>query len=452
MVLPQKNCPRGVSIKNQCRLRGKFIILIAATCCVSLGWVPIAQATVLTLRNAIQRAEANQSIVQQAKHIVSERMDLRRAAHANLLPGISLVAGSIWSATRNGSPLFIASNAPREIIGQVQINIPLYSPQVNALQALARNQIDVARYQEDESRLLVAARVTTAYYRLALLHNECKVWRSALVSIQSLYKATKKGYQIGSYSRLDLAQTQLMLTHIRGGLRQVRVRITTARRILALQIGDSVDELPNLAVLAVPDVILPKEQAFDRQASQAQPLLLAAKAEVQVARSQLQFHRAARLPVVQGVGAYGIDTGTLPQTNDLGWQVGLTLHMPIFGFGRNRDRIAAAQEHLAAVESGKLALLLHIQSSIATDYGATQAALNALHNDQVVEQQAHLVYQMTRKGYLAGALSALDLQQAEKGWVQARLKLAGAAIGVRLAKARLALDTGVLPQTSEGQS
>lgn len=97
-------------------------------------------------------------------------------------------------------------------------------------------------------------------------------------------------------------------------------------------------------------------------------------------------------------------------------------------------------------------MLLHIQNRIATDYGATQAALNALHNNQVVEQQAHVVYQMTRKGYLAGALSALALQQAEKDWVQARLKLAGAAIGVRLAKAQLTLDTGVLPQPSEGQS
>lgn len=426
--------------------------MLAATCGLFLGWAPMVQAAVLTLGNAIERAEANQAIVQQAKHIVSERIDLHRAAHADLMPSLSLIAGSIWSQTRNGQPLFVAANAPREIIGQVQLNIPLYSPQVNALQALAHNQMDVARYQEHESRLLVAARVTAAYYRLALWDNERAVWNSALAAAQSLFKATQQGYQIGSRSRLDLIQTQLMLTHIRGGMRQAMVEAATARRVLALQTDYPLDELPKLATITLPKAALPEEKVLDRQATHAQPLLQAAGAEVQAARSLLQYHQAARLPVVGAVGAYGMDTGMLPQSHDLGWQAGLTLHMPIFGFGRNRDRIAAAQEHLTAIEAGKQALLLHIQNRIATDYGATQAALNALHNNQVVEQQAHVVYQMTRKGYLAGALSALALQQAEKDWVQARLKLAGAAIGVRLAKAQLTLDTGVLPQPSEGQS
>ena len=52
---------------------------------------------------------------------------------------------------------------------------------------------------------------------------------------------------------------------------------------------------------------------------------------------------------------------------------------------------------------------------------------------------------MTRKGYLAGAESALALQQAENDWVQARLQSAGAAIRARLTRAQLALDSGLLP-------
>ncbi|WP_241781434.1 TolC family protein [Acidithiobacillus thiooxidans] len=412
----------------------------------------MVQAAVLTLGDVIERAEANQAIVLQAKQIVSERIDLHRAAHADLLPSLSLIAGSVWSQTRNGQPLFVAANASREIIGQIQLNIPLYSPQLNALQTLARNQTDVARYQERESRLLVAARVTAAYYRLALWNNECAVWRSALVAAKFLFKATKKGYQIGSRSRLDLVQTHLMLTQIRDELRQAMVGATTARRILELQSGYPFDGLPDLAVIRLYDLTLPKEQIFDRQAARAQPLLHAAEAEIQAARSQLRYHRSARLPVVRGMIAYGIDTGTLPQSHDLGWQVGLTLHMPIFGFGNNRYRIAAAQEHLAATEASKQALLLRIQDRIATDYGAAQAAVNAFHNEKVLEQETRAVYQMTRKGFLAGALNALALQQAEKNWVQARLKLAAAAIGVLLTKAQLALDTGVLPQSFGGKA
>lgn len=406
---------------------------------------PAALAADLTLGDAIQRALGNQALVQQARHLVAEKASLRKAAHADVLPSLSLAAGSIWTQTRNGQPVFVSANGAREMLGQVQLNIPLYAPQAYALETLAHNQLAVARYQERQARLVVAAQVTAAYYRLALWDNELAVWRKALGAAQELLVATRKSYQAGTRSRLDLTQARLTAAKARAGLEQTMPEADAARRVLALQTAYVPDTLPPLVPVTPPAVELPQEAVLTAQATRTQPLLQVAEGEIQAARAMLHYHQAARLPVVAANGAYGVDTATAPDARDLGWQASLTLQMPIFGFGRNRDRIAAAQEHLAAMEAGKGALMLQVHSRIAGDYGGAQAADNALRNDRTMAEESQAVYAMTRKGYLAGALSALALQQAENNWVQARLRLAGAAIRARLARAQLALDSGILP-------
>jgi hypothetical protein len=52
---------------------------------------------------------------------------------------------------------------------------------------------------------------------------------------------------------------------------------------------------------------------------------------------------------------------------------------------------------------------------------------------------------MTRDGYKAGTLNALDLAQAENGWLQARLRVASMLVLLRMARTQLRLDAGTYP-------
>jgi len=145
-----------------------------------------------------------------------------------------------------------------------------------------------------------------------------------------------------------------------------------------------------------------------------------------------------------------VDTATAPRGKDLGWQGSISLSMPIFGFGAQRQQIAAAQEQLAALRSARRALILQIRSQLAQNYGAAVAAQKTLVNARRAEREAERVYAMTRKGYFAGALNALDLAQAEGAWVRARLDLSTAAVAVQLTRAQLELDTGRYPNSHTG--
>lgn len=420
------------------------LYLTALIVCI-LPSIALADGVSLTLPAAITEALRTQPQVFQSAHTAAAGRDLSQAAHAVLLPQVSLAAGSIWSDSPNGQPLFIAGNAPREVIGQIHVSVPLYAPQLHALAKAAKDQSVINRSQETVTFLRVAAQVVNAYYQLNLLQTQTTIWRSTLNVAQKLYLDTHKAYKAGAVSQLDLTQSAILRNKARAGLEQTAAETRAATRLLNLQLGRAADGKIILSNRPEFASLLPSPSHLDTQAKQRQPLVQVADRQIALARAQIQVQRGATLPTINASAAYGVDTATAPRTGDLGWQGALTLSMPIFGFGAHQDRIAAAQEQLAALRSARQALILQIDSQIAHDYGAAQAAEKTLNNARTTAHEAFSVYTMTRKGYFAGAFNALNLAQAEGSWVRARLRLASAQIAVQMTRAQLELDMGRYP-------
>ncbi|MBN2680489.1 TolC family protein [Acidithiobacillus montserratensis] len=415
--------------------------LIAA----SISLVPLAaHATPLSLDQAIASALHNQASIQVVRHQLAAQKNLSEAAQAQMLPALSLNAATIWTQSRAGQPVFVAANGAREMSGQIRLDIPIYAPQTRALSKLAKDQVDMETYRLQQNRLTVAAAVTMSYFKLAEMDNAIAVWKSAFVAAQQIYQTTKEGFTIGTRSRLALNQAELNVLRMHSQLSQTRILRKATQRVLALQTGLG-QQLPPLIKMTPTLQPLPDFSVIEQQALQAQPLISVAESRIKAAQAQLEFHRGARLPVVSAHAAYGVNSSVIPHSGQLGWQAGLSLQMPLFGFGRNRDQIAAAQQQVAALQAAKSALEMQIRSRLAQDLGTAQATTIALKNAGKIADRANAVYQMTRKGYLAGAESALALQQAQSAWIQARLQDTNAMIRARLSRAQLALDSGRLP-------
>jgi len=436
----------NINNKNFARRFSPFLFTILFLASAVLD----AEASTLTLATAISEALHSQPQISAAVHTASARQDLSRAAHAKLLPQVSLAAGSIWSESRDGQPVFVSANGPREVIGQVRVSLPLYDPQLNALAALAKNQSAVAQSQLRETQLTVVARIVNDYYRLAVLLTQQKIWRSTLRDAQKLYRDTQKAYHAGAVSELDLIQTKLLRNKARTGLQQTTAETKAAMLVLNLQTG-----LPKTRKVVLPQLAAPHQpllalHSLDRKALNTQPLLQIAERQIAVGQAQVKVQRGATLPTFNANGAYGVDTATAPQGNDLGWQGSISMSMPIFGFGAHRQQIAAAQEQVAALRSARQALIQQIKSQIGLDYGAAEAAQKTLTNARRAADEARLVYHMTRKGYFAGAINGLNLAQAEGSWVRARLRLSSAEVAVQLTRSQLDLDIGQFPTKNTG--
>ncbi len=415
----------------------RAVLAAAGTTDTSQAALPLAAAIATALHVAPQ--------VQQAADLHAASRYGVRASGAQLLPQLSLVAGRYWTQTRGGQPLYAAANGSRETIGLLELSLPLYSPQLRALARLARDREALARSEQAQARLTVAAQVADAWYQLALLRARVRIWQSTLRSVNILYRGARQKYAVGAAAVLDLAQTRLLRNNAQSGLQQSLAQRHAAMRALNMLLGRVPSAPLALSVLRPRSRPLPGEPLWIEKARRAQPLLRIAARQIDVGHAQAGTLRAARLPTITANVGYGVDAPMTPNSRDLGWEVFLGLRMPIFNFGAQRDRIADAENQVAALRAARRSVLLEIRTTIARDYGNAQAAERAYRQAVRQRRDASSVYDMTRDGYKAGTLNALDLAQAENSWLQARLQAATALVLLRMAHTQLQLDAGAYP-------
>ncbi|MCL6120251.1 MAG: TolC family protein, partial [Deltaproteobacteria bacterium] len=199
---------------------------------------PSAQNRIIkiSLASAIKRALSNQGNILEAEHIISEKMDLKKAEDAGLLPDIAVNAGGIWTRTKNGYPVFASANGMRELIGQVSLSVPIFDPKIYGEISLAGDNLKIAKYRLRLARLFTAARITQYFYGLILLKDEIKIERKALSGAKKILTAAKIGYKAGSLSRFDVVQTELMTAGIQTNLKILKSKVKSFERMFLMEI------------------------------------------------------------------------------------------------------------------------------------------------------------------------------------------------------------------------
>ena len=435
---------RGVSARRRALIVCVVSSLASSAAFAATGSAP-PRVRVLSLASAVASALHVAPQIEQAADLRRAAQYGARAGRAALLPRLSLVGGRYWNQTRNGRALYANANGPRETTGLVELSVPVYSPQLLALDRLARDRAALAADEQAQTRLTVAAQVADAWYQLALLGARVRIWTSTVRSVGVLYRGTRQEYAVGAAAVLDLAQTRLLLHNAQSGLQQALAERSAARRTLNMLLGRATAAPLALPQLRPPRRPLPMPAQWIARAGHAQPLLRVSRRQIALGRAQARSLRAARLPSLTANVGYGVDAPAAPTSRDLGWQVFLGFSMPIFDFGAQRDRIADADNQVAALRAARRAVLLQIRMTIARDYGSAQAADRAYRQALKQRRDARSVYEMTRDGYKAGTFNALNLAQAESSWLQARLQVATTLALLHLAHTQLRLDAGTYP-------
>ena len=408
----------------------------------------------ISLASAIKRALSRQGNVLKAEHIISEKMDLKKAAYAGLLPDIAVNAGGIWARTKNGYPVFASANGARELIGQVDLTVPIFDPKIYGEISLAGNNLKVAEYRLRLARLFTAARITQYFYGLILLKNEIKIERKALDGAKKILTAAKIGYKAGSFPRFDVVQTELMTSNLQTNLEVLKAGVKSFERMFLMEVFYG-NVHPSKFSLVIPvqdstdlyyrNYRIPPLNSLISRAVKKQPLIKIARAEIESAKASVSISKAGRLPSIQGGAAYGEDTINSFDAPDLGWQFFVMLKVPIYNFGLHKGYIDAANERLMALKSAESAVKLSVKKRLTIDYGRAAASKKKIYGAKILVKKSGEVFKMTKEGYLAGAFNALELQAAQNNWIKSRLELAKAVNEFYLAISQLDIDMGIIP-------
>jgi cobalt-zinc-cadmium efflux system outer membrane protein len=299
----------------------------------------------------------------------------------------------------------------------VQINQPIeLGGKRPARVALARGAAGLAHDDWLARRQAIRADVMAAYHDVLVAGHRLALAQASAGLAQRTVDVAGKRVAAGKISPIDETRARLAAVDAAAALTQATAALAIARTRLGALIGrppdaialvDDSDRLPAAAPLAA---------LLDR--ADTAPAVRRAQGQRVVRHAQVDVERAARVPdVTVSVGTQRDDEAGRRQA-----VIGLSMPLPLFN--RNDDALRAAlrrtdqaDDELAAARADAAAALTVAH----TRYETASNDVVLLRRDVV--PGARTAYEQTLTGFEYGKFSFLDVEAAQRAWLQAQGRL-----------------------------
>ena len=400
----------------------------------------------ITLRDALQRAQANNPQLQAAFSAYQIALEDTKQARAGFLPAVTYSNQYLYTEG-NGTPSgrFIANNAVHEYQSHANAHEVLGFAQLSEYRrSLARETITRAR-AEIAARGLVAA-VVQAYYSLVVAERRYAGAGQAGAEAQRLFQITRQLEQAGEVAHSDVIKAQLQLQTGQQALLENQLAVERTRAQLALLLFADFNQ--NFSVvddlrLSEP---LPPFAEVEQQAKLSSPDVRVAFAGVAESVQDVAAARAAYLPVLTLDYFYGIDashfavrTAGVP---NLGYAAQAALNIPVWNWGITRSKIR--QSSLRG-QQARLELTFaqrKLLADLRTSYAEAQTARLQVDLLRSTADLAAESLRLTTLRYKAGEATVLEVVDAQNTLIQARNGYDEGESRYRLALANLQTLTG----------
>lgn len=409
-----------------------------------------------TIDQVVDLAQQRNLDLRVAEARVREVRAQRRAALANLAPqvdasvdgdrsrGRRFAGNSIGAVLENASA---AANASWEIdlFGRLRAQARAADAQLEAVQA-----------DRDGVRLTLIAEVIRSYLEFRLYQVQAELALRNAQAQEETVRITQARFTQGMASRLDLERTVSALRTTRAQIPQSHELAESARYRLSLLTASTPDALnpllpaPTSDPGTLPDsdaerVLLTPADVISRR-----PDVQAAERRLIAAAEQRNVAAALRYPRITLAGLLGVQDRRVEDLLDTGtrtWSVSGGLLAPLIDFGRIRAAIDAAdavqeqayltyeQTARTALQETQTALLLYTQGKL-RQQELSQAA-----------DSARRAAQLARRQYTAGALSLLEVLDAERSVYAVELNAAQATADVSIRLVNVYQSMGLVPPT-----
>lgn len=361
------------------------------------------------------------------------------AEHPALRASAQEIAGAragVRGAQALPSPEVVVTPAGTVDDSQLSLSQPLeITGQRTARAAAARARLSAAEAQQEATAREIVFGVRTAFYDALAAQQEREVAAQSVALLGQIHEAAQAAFDAGDLPHSHVIRTRVELTHAQQDLRLAEGEAAARRAALNAAMG-----LPATTPFT-PQGELPRPEAsLDAEALRAAALrqrseLAAAQAAVRARAAETELARAARRPDL-------VLEAKRERLSRSGGSVGIGVTLPFLDWGRRRAEIqqaeAAAQAQQAHLSQQRNQVTLEVEEALAR----LQAAAQVVHSYEAgALADAAALAEMTRTGYEEGALTYLEVLDAQRALVETRR----GAIRARhaYANARAALDWAV---------
>lgn len=439
---------------------------IAASALLLLTTALTSGAQAETLQGALAKAYASNPTLTGARagqRATDEDVAIQKAAGR---PGAE-VTGSYTESILKPTINFTAQQ--RSVDAQAQLNVPLYSG------GTVRNGIKAAKIRVAGGQAALRGTEASIFSQVVGVYMDV-IRDSAIVSLNRTnvrvlevnLQATNDRFEVGDVTRTDVAQSQSRLALARSDLQVAEANLVTSRENYIALVGLEPDNLS--APPALPGLPADPEVAV-RVALADNPDILAAQQELKARGYDVRATKGLNLPSISAFTQAGY-TNYLHSLNSTaqdangnaieGPQInkqasaGVQLRLPLYQGGGPGARVRQAQALEGQAIEREIETERNVIAQVRSAYASWQASLEAIKSNENAVSASSLSLEGVRAENSVGSRTILDILDAERESLNARVQLVSArrnayvagfsllaAMGHAEAK-DLSLDTGAL--------
>ncbi|NLC55212.1 MAG: TolC family protein [Armatimonadetes bacterium] len=402
----------------------RFLTLVFAA--LAGASVPLwgAEAPPLTLEAALRTA-------------LEAHPELAAAAH-----DVAAAQAAVRGAGALPSPEVVVAPLGRVEDAQLSVTQPLaLNGERAAGVRAARARLEASEWERRALRNEVVFRVRVAFYEVLAAQEERDAVAETVGILEQIHQAAQQSFALGNAPQTHVVRTRLEWTRAQQELQRAEGEVAARRAALNTAMGRPAEtpvrpqgELPRPE--GEPDAARLRETAL-----QQRPDLAAAEADVRAREALVGLARAERRPDL-------LLSAERESLTEGGGSLGVGITLPFLDWGRRR---AAVREATAAVDASR-ARLAQRRNTVALEVEQAlvrlRTAASTLRSfEESLLADAGQLAEMTRTGYQEGALSYLEVLDAQRALTETRR----GAIQARAAyaSARAALDWAVAAPLAE---
>lgn len=391
-------------------------------------WWTLYQDPVLD--GLIDKALKNNADIKLAVAKIEEADAVLREVGAFLLPQINLQGGGTRTRVTEAGPFPVFAENPRKNFNYaLGTNFELdFWGKLRLARDAARAQMLSTRYAKDTVVLSLSGLVASSYVTLRSLESQVAIAEANLKSRQDSLALTKRRFEGGVASALDVHQAEVANTNLEAQISDLKRMRSLAVNQLSLLTGDmriAVDGLPNavqdisaMPLPPVPPAGLPSTLMEARpDIRQAEELMIAADANIGVAKAALY----PTISLTANFGAESLVLSNLSKSAARIWSTGLALNLPIFDAGRLNSKVdqasARQKQALASYEGAIQSAFREVNDALVNLRQYTERE-QALYQSR---QSAQKALTLSENRYQSGYSSYIDVLDAQRALNEAGL-------------------------------
>jgi multidrug efflux system outer membrane protein len=388
------------------------------------------------LRKLIDIGIANNRDLRVAMLDVVKARAQYRVQRAEQLPTVNLEGqGDIQRTPRRLSQTGKADTSHQYTaeVGLSSYELDLFG-RVQSLKDQALEEFFATEEAQRSAQITLVAEIASAYVTLAADMERLKLAQDTLMSQQQSYDLTKRSFEIGNSSELDVRQAQTSVDTARVDIATFTADIAQDQNALALLLGTSVPSelLPEQtlgSVTALQDI----PAGIPSDVLQRRPDILEAEHTLKGANANIGAARAAFFPKITLTATSGRASDALSTLFKAGtgaWAFSPDIILPIFDWGENQANLDAAKADrdidIAQYDKAIQTAFEEVANALA-DYGTIDDKMAA---QQSLVEATSESYRLSDARYRKGVENYLDVLDSQRSMYSAQQDL----ITVRLDK------------------